>query len=63
VERLLAALGCSVTEGRGSRVRFAKGNVIGAFHRPHPGKEAKHYQIRDVRDFLNRIGVSKDAKE
>jgi hypothetical protein len=28
-----------------------------AFHRPHPAKEAKRYQVREVRNFLTRIGV------
>ncbi|WP_299729688.1 type II toxin-antitoxin system HicA family toxin [uncultured Endozoicomonas sp.] len=44
-------------EGRGSRVRFHKGGEIGTFHRPHPEKEAKPYQVKDARDFLIRIGI------
>ena len=31
--------------------------VIAAFHRPHPAKEAKKYQVEDARLFLERIGV------
>lgn len=58
IEKLLLALDCRVVEGRGSRVRFEKGGVIATFHRPHPAKEAKHYQVRDVREFLSKIGVS-----
>ena len=57
VESLLVALGCEVIEGRGSRVRFAKDGVVASFHRPHPAKEAKRYQIRDARAFLIKIGV------
>lgn len=57
VESLLIAAGCEVIEGRGSRVRFAKDGQIATFHRPHPAKEARRYQIRDVRAFLVRIGV------
>jgi len=37
-----------------------KGTLIqyaGRLHRPHPAKEAKRYQLRDARDFLERIGV------
>lgn len=46
-----------VVEGRGSRVRFEAGRVVATFHRPHPAKEAKRYQVRDARVFLERIGV------
>lgn len=57
IESLLQAAGAEVIEGRGSRVRFAKGAEVATFHRPHPAKEAKRYQVRDARDFLERIGV------
>jgi HicA toxin of bacterial toxin-antitoxin, len=57
IEGLLVAAGCKVIEGSGSRVRFEKDGVIASFHRPHPAKEAKRYQVRDARDFLARIGV------
>ena len=58
IEALIIALGAEVIEGRGSRVRFHKTGEIGTFHRPHPKKEAKPYQVRDARDFLTRIGVT-----
>lgn len=57
IEALLVALGCRVIEGNGSRVRFEKGGIIGTFHRPHPTKEAKPYQVRDARLFLENLGV------
>jgi hypothetical protein len=57
VEALLLAAGAHLIEGRGSRVRFEKDGIVGTFHRPHPAKEAKRYQVRDSRDFLERIGV------
>lgn len=44
-------------EGSGSRVRFELNGVIGTFHRPHPQKEAKPYQVRDARAFLEKVGV------
>ena len=25
-------------------------------HRPHPGKEAKRYQVEEIRELLERIG-------
>jgi hypothetical protein len=58
VEKLLVAAGAQVVEGRGSRVRFEKDGEVATFHRPHPAKEAKRYQVRDARDFLERIGVT-----
>lgn len=57
IEALLKALGCKIIEGRGSRVRFAHGVRIATFHRPHPAKEAKPYQVEDARAFLESIGV------
>ena len=44
-------------EGPGSRVRFGKDGVIASFHRPHPAKEAKRYQVRDARAFLIKTGI------
>tara|TARA_R110002020_G_scaffold183962_1_gene380528 strand:- start:6340 stop:6594 length:255 start_codon:yes stop_codon:yes gene_type:complete len=57
VETLLLAAGAELIEGNGSRVRFVKDEVVASFHRPHPAKEAKRYQIRDARAFLEQIGV------
>jgi predicted RNA binding protein YcfA (HicA-like mRNA interferase family) len=57
IERLLIAIGCEAIEGKGSRVKFRKDKVIASFHRPHPEKEAKRYQVRDTREFLIKIGV------
>jgi hypothetical protein len=57
IEALLIGAGCEVIEGRGSRVRFAKDGLIASFHRPHPAKEAKRYQVRDAREYLAKLGV------
>ena len=58
IEALFLALGAEVPEGDGSRVAFIVNGEKGDFHRPHPGKEAKRYQVRNVRDFLSRGGVT-----
>lgn len=58
IEALLIAVGCRVVEGSGSRVRFMHGQAVASFHRPHPSKEAKAYQVEDARDFLKSIGVT-----
>ena len=59
VESLLQAMGANVNEGDGSRVSFVFGNEAWYTHRPHPEKEAKPYQIRSLRSFLNHIGVER----
>ncbi|MDE0406781.1 MAG: type II toxin-antitoxin system HicA family toxin [Alphaproteobacteria bacterium] len=58
IESLLIAAGARLIEGRGSRVRFEKDGEIETFHRPHPSREAKRYQVSAARSFLLRIGVS-----
>lgn len=57
IEQPLVSVGCVVVEGKGSRVRFDRDGIVETFHRPHPAKEAKRYQVRDARDFLIRLGV------
>jgi hypothetical protein len=57
IERLFIALDAQVIEGSGSRVSFIINGEKGDFHRPHPGKEAKRYQVRNARDFLVKAGV------
>jgi len=58
IESLLLSVGCTLIEGNGSRVRFECRGVIAAFHRPHPAKEAKRYQVRDARAFLEKLGIT-----
>ena len=57
IEGLFVTIGCQVIEGGGSRVRFAKDGMIATFHRPHPEKEAKKYQVEDARAYLVRLGI------
>jgi len=57
IEALLVAAGFAVIEGQGSRVRFEREGVVATFHRPHPAKEAKPYQVRDARRALELVGV------
>lgn len=58
IESLLIALGCELIEGSGSRVAFKKGELRADFHRPHPGNEAKPYQVRAVREFLRKLEIA-----
>lgn len=57
IESLLQSVGAQMMEGAGSRVRFVLNEVVATFHRPHPQKEAKSYQVRDARTFLEKVGV------
>ena len=58
IEALLVAAGARTIEGRGSRVRFVCGKAVTTFHRPHPEKDARPYQVRDAKAFLEAIGVT-----
>ncbi len=52
IEKLIISLGGEIKEGKGSAGAFIfKGSVF-SFHRPHPQKEAKRYQIELIRKFL-----------
>ena len=57
IEALFLAVGARSVEGSGSRVRFELNGVVAIFHRPHPEKEAKPYQVRDARRFLEQAGI------
>ncbi|MBX3289335.1 MAG: type II toxin-antitoxin system HicA family toxin [Acidobacteria bacterium] len=58
IEKLLVGLDAQVVEGAGSRVVFRMPNGRKwETHRPHPGKEAKKYQVENVRKFLEELGV------
>ena len=57
IEALIKALGGSVSEREGSRVRIELNGEQWRCHRPHPGKEAKRYQVEEARELLERAGV------
>ena len=57
IESLFLAFGATMIEGSGSRVSFILNEEKGDFHRPHPGKEAKRYQVKNAQDFLTKAGV------
>jgi hypothetical protein len=58
IEALSKALGGTVTEREGSRVRIELRGEVWRGHRPHPGKEAKRYQVEEFRELLLRVGVT-----
>ena len=57
IEAMLVAAGCEVEEGSGSRVAFLRGDARVFLHRPHPGKEARRYQVEAVREFLDGLEI------
>lgn len=57
IEALIVALGGEIREGAGSRVVFELNGNRQYLHRPHPGKEAKKYQVEAVRGFLQSVEV------
>ncbi len=54
---LVEALGETVIQGNGSRVRFSLNGIALNIHSPHPQKELKRYQVKDVRTFLVKAEV------
>ena len=57
VVSLIGSLGGTVIQGDGSRVRFSLNGISLNIHSPHPQKELKRYQVKDVRTFLSRSGI------
>jgi hypothetical protein len=57
IEVLLIAIGGNVREGEGSRVAFELKGSRRYLHRPHPGKEAKKYQVEELREWLKYLEV------
>ena len=57
IEALILHLGGIVEEREGSRLKLVLQGQTWRCHRPHPGKEAKRYQVEEAREFLRRAGV------
>ncbi len=58
IEALIAALGGDIREGSGSRVVFELKGSRQYVHRPHPGKDAKKYQVEELREWFRQLGVT-----
>ena len=59
VVSLIEALGGTIIQGDGSRVRFSLNGISLNIHSPHPQKELKRYQVKDVRTLLSRAKVER----
>ncbi|MHB1587957.1 MAG: type II toxin-antitoxin system HicA family toxin [Acidiferrobacteraceae bacterium] len=58
IEALTRALGGEIQEREGSRVKITLRGEQWRCYRPHPGKEAKKYQVEEARELLKRVGVT-----
>ena len=58
IEALFMALGATKKERSGSTVIFKLQGEDALFHRPHPRKEAKRYQVQKAREFLEQVGIT-----
>lgn len=61
VVSLFIALGATVTQGKGSRVRVLLNDVKAVFHEPHPEKEMGKGAVRSVREFLENAGIEPEV--
>ena len=57
VMSLFTALGATVAQGKGSRVRVLLNDRAAVFHEPHPQKETDKGAVKGLREFLNNAGV------
>ena len=58
IEQMLLALGASISEGSGSRVRVGLYNERAVFHRPHPENVTDKGAVKALRKFLTNAGVT-----
>ena len=52
IEKFMLSIGAKIKEGKGSAGVFILKSKIFPFHRPHPQKEAKKYQIQNYQNYL-----------
>lgn len=57
IEALVRSLGGEVLERQGLRVKIVLHGHEWRCHRPHPGKEARKYQVEEARELLERAGA------
>lgn len=62
VVKLFEALGATITQGRGSRVRVLLNDQRAVFHEPHPERETDKGAVKAVRDFLVNAGVTPELE-
>ncbi|MDE0426059.1 MAG: type II toxin-antitoxin system HicA family toxin [Candidatus Poribacteria bacterium] len=58
VEALLKNLGAILYEREGSRVGVSLKGCVAYFHRPHPSPNMDKGAVRDLRKFLENVGIT-----
>lgn len=56
--KLLIALGATIIQGKGSRVRILLNDRRAVFHEPHPERETDKGAVKSVREFLANAGIT-----
>lgn len=52
VESLFKALGATMTQGQGSRIKVTLNGKVKTFHKPHTKPEIKKSVVKEIRNFL-----------
>ena len=52
-----AVAGTRTVAREGSRVKIELKGEQWRCHRPHPGKEARKYQVEEARELFERLGI------
>jgi HicA toxin of bacterial toxin-antitoxin, len=56
--KLFIALGATITQGRGSRVRILINDQRAVFHEPHPERETDRGAVKSVRELLINANIT-----
>jgi HicA toxin of bacterial toxin-antitoxin, len=59
-DSLEATVYTEISQGKGSRVRFAFNDVKATIHKPHPQPELKKYSVKKIKLFFENAGISQD---
>ena len=58
IESLLLNLGFIIEQSRGSAISFVRNDAIFTTHRPHRRNELLREQVKDLKQFLEGIGIT-----
>ncbi len=58
IVKLFEALGATVSQGKGSRVRVLLNEQRAVFHEPHPERVTDKGAVKSVREFLVNAGIT-----
>ena len=58
LEALVLSLGGEIIQRGGSRMAFMLNQARLDMHRPHPGKEARRYQVEELRAWLTHLEIT-----